>query len=92
MNKRRECSGHSFSMRTKRTGARRGGYDGREVQSMKTIEEMKSYIEERGMWERVIELIHGVGADRESAIEYVYDGVVLQDDDFLAKYFGIVRA
>ena len=59
---------------------------------MRSTEEMKSYIEERGLWERVIELIKGVGADRESAIEYVYDKVVLQDDDFLAKYFGIVRA
>ena len=78
--------------KTKGTGARRGGYDGREEQNMRSTEEMKSYIEERGLWERVIELIKGVGADRESAIEYVYDGVILQDDDFLEKYFGIVRA
>lgn len=78
--------------KTKRTDTRRGGYDGREEQNMRSTEEMKSYIEERGLWERVIELIKGVGADRESAIEYVYDGVILQDDDFLEKYFGIVRA
>ena len=59
---------------------------------MRTIEEMKAFIEERGMWERVIELVKGVGAYEDNAIEYVYDREVLKDGDFLKKYFGIMRA
>ena len=59
---------------------------------MKTIEEMKAFIEERGMWESVLELVRGVGAYEDNAIEYVYDKEVLRDGDFLKKYFGIVKA
>ena len=52
-----------------------------------TISEKKAYILEKGRAAMVAELVQ-YGCDIESAVDYVYDGLTLTNDEFRMKYYG----
>jgi hypothetical protein len=58
-----------------------------EVLKMKNIEMMKEYLRNNNLTHLVRELVSGLGMDVNSAIEYVYDGQVLNKEQFSKKYF-----
>ena len=55
------------------------------VEEMKTVEEMKAYIREHNLIGQVQEFLE-LGSDPEGAIEYVYDSHVLTKEEFVEKY------
>lgn len=49
---------------------------------------MVAYIEAHNLQRFVRELVEGLGAVTEMAIEYVYDQHTMTDEEFIEKYFG----
>lgn len=52
------------------------------------LEEMKKYIKENSLTAQVREFVEGADMKVENAIEYVYDGHTLSNEEFAKKYFG----